>query len=107
MTRFENGPAQGKVLMLRNAPLLLRVTCEYGEFDALDMPTDEPKPSEQIFIYVRSSFRGRAFVDGPKCRGSYALSNYRLYDGSIEPPDDAGLRNRATWEAWCKLHKEP
>jgi len=43
MTRFLDGPAQGETLMLRRAPILLRVTRDpMGNFDGLDQLDDRP-----------------------------------------------------------------
>lgn len=65
MTRFIDGPAAGKVLSLSNAPLLLRVVIdERGGVDALDVPTDEPRPNEKIHLYTRRGAVICGFIDG-------------------------------------------
>ena len=98
MTRFVDGPAKGKVLMLRRAPRFLRVTEEAGQFDALDQLDDQPKPTEKLYAYEITGTAGYAFVDGPKCRGRYAIASYHLVP---QQPADEDMRTIARWHDWC------
>jgi len=52
MTRFLDGPAEGVTLMLRRAPIYLRVVHRGTEWDALDALDDRPTPDETIYVYV-------------------------------------------------------
>ena len=53
MTRFLDGPAAGNALMLRRAPLFLRVTIDAagGKVDALDQLDDDPQDGETVHVY--------------------------------------------------------
>jgi len=55
MTTFEDGPAKGQHLSLQRAPKFLRVVEDGGKWDALDQPTDEPRPGETLYAYRISS----------------------------------------------------
>lgn len=84
MITFLDGPAIGKALMLRNCPQMLRVTRDKqtGQFDALDAPGDEPRPTEEVFQYQLVERTGGAFVDfGGKKKGAsgfYPIAKYKL-----------------------------
>lgn len=64
MTTFKDGPAEGRTLLLRRAPTLLRVVQEDGEFDALDQLNDEPGPRESIYCYFLVENRGSVHLCG-------------------------------------------
>ncbi len=98
MTRFLDGPAKGKVLMLKRAARFLRVVHDGKEFDALDQPTDTPRPEERIYAYEIAEPPGWAFIDGSKCRGRYPIASYKAVP---IPLDEAIMRDAEKWHEWC------
>lgn len=105
MTRFIDGPAKGVTLMLRRAPLYLRVTIRpmpgAGDklpWDALDQPEDTPTPDETLVAYIRQGPASGAFIDGPRVAGFYTLADYVMVP---EQPTDAQMRDNAAWREWC------
>lgn len=105
MTRFLDGPAKGQTLMLKRAPVYLRVVRDAGgKWDALDQLTDAPALDEEIFVYVLDSHPGAAFIDGPKVRGRYPIAAYRF----IAPqPERHEVRDNGRWQAWCEKQGMP
>lgn len=99
MTKFNDGPANGQVLMLKYSPHFLRVTEKGGKFDALDHPADTPEPEETIHCYVFATQKGHAFIDGPKISGCYPVCDYDYY--ALQPSDEE-MRSNERWAAWCK-----
>lgn len=104
MVTFLDGPAARECLMLRRAPLYLRVTfnprAKGDQWDALDQLTDEPKPHEQIHVYRREGPGRRMHLN---CRprsagGIYAAAEYRIIDN---PPPEATVRSTEAWRLWC------
>lgn len=101
-TTFLDGPASGQRMMLRRAPVFLRVTQRHGKFDALDQLDDTPEPGEAIRVYILTAaptamhilIRGKNKSAG----GWYFSGVYRL---AGEQPDDAVLRDNHRWRAWC------
>jgi hypothetical protein len=96
---MKDGPAAGKVLALRNAPLFLRVTlAKGGKVDALDMPCDEPTPDETLVLYRRDGEATHALIcsrsRGRGLSGRYAVATYRVVETQ---PSDATLRSREEW----------
>lgn len=106
MTRFEDGPAKGQVLMLKRAPRFLRVvqSQKSGAWDALNELMDTPQPEEKLFAYESVGQPAYAFVDGTKCHGCYAIAAYRFIS---EQPPDAVMRNSDIWGAWCESRVLP
>jgi len=109
VTRFLDGAAAGERLMLRRAPLYLRVVRNAkGEWDALDQLTDRPKRDETIHVYRRE---GAAFPvhlnSGRLGCGWYHGSTYRALDPEATPIQ-AVLRDTARWRAWVleQLHTD-
>lgn len=99
MTTFEDGPAKGQKLMLRNAPQFLRVVVENGKFDALDQHNDMPRQTEALYAYELTAQPGLVHINGGKGRhGFYPVANYRLVKLQ---PTDAQMRNRGEWILWC------
>jgi hypothetical protein len=107
---FIDGPAHGKTLMLKRAPVFLRVTLahynqEEVQIDALDRLDDKPDTTESLFAYRLVKHEGNAFVDGrdPKTGKRWgsatAIATYRLVETQ---PDDATMRNYDSWKAWCE-----
>lgn len=108
MTRFDDGPAAGKILRLQRAPIFLRVVIEgdlfSGEVDALDQPEDTPKPTEKIIVYVRRGAAGRCHLlcSPRKNSGFFSLANYRHYP--TQPPEDAA-RDPEKWSEWARAQE--
>lgn len=100
VTEFADGPAAGVVLMLRRAPLYLRVTFDrrarMDPWDALDALDDVPKPGEDLIAYRRVGLRGSVFV---RPGGRFALARYAAVDPQ---PDDRTMRAVDPWRAWCQ-----
>ncbi|MEM1207731.1 MAG: hypothetical protein AAGI54_00560 [Planctomycetota bacterium] len=106
MITFLDGPAADITLVLQRAPVFLRaVVTKRGEWDALDLPDDEPKAGEQIHIYVRQGTPIVGFIDyrtGPKggrrAGHPFASAEYRY---AAEQPPDGVARDTKRWQAWC------
>lgn len=95
MTRFVDGPANGQTMMLRRAPLFLRVTqLPSGKCDALDALEDKPMKDEAIFIYRRE---GEPTWMAIRPGGVYRGGNYRLL---AEQPTDEEVRTNERWAKW-------
>lgn len=98
MTRFEDGPARGKTLMLKRCPFLLRVVECRGKFDALDQETDEPAPDEKIYVYELTTHPSFCHIRGGRGSGFYPIANYKL---CVDQPPEATIRTRVDWFNWC------
>ena len=104
MTKFQDGPAKGKTLMLKRAPLFLRVVEKGGEFDALDQLKDTPAPDEKLTAYVLTKKTGLVHINmGRKGGGWYPMAEYKL--ASVQPYD-ATMRAADKWRAWCLARPE-
>lgn len=108
MTKFEDGPAKGQVLMLRRAPLFLRVAhtaqrVDPSPWDALDQLSDEPRSCETFYAYRCTGRHGNAFIDfGGKKKhlsGMYTSATYEYYE---EQPPQEIMANNEEWRAWCR-----
>lgn len=99
MTRFLDGPAAETTLMLKRAPVFLRVVIDNsGEIDALDQLHDEPKRTETIHVYRLEGKPGMCHVlRRPKGSGFYTTATYRYF---TPQPTDAECRTTAAWRAW-------
>ncbi len=92
-----------KSLSLVRTPYFLRVVKDAdGTIDALDQLDDAPKPTEQVYAYVR---------DGPPqfmilCsrRNGCRRERYVSYKDYMPQPDEATMRDNALWSQWC--HEE-
>lgn len=104
MTEFQDGPAQGHHLLLKRAPLYLRVVSGSGDWDALDQLADTPDDQETIYAYERVGKAGNCHLRyGGRDRhlsGFYVMASYRLVS---EQPSDAEMRDTAAWRAWCRM----
>lgn len=109
MIKFLDGPAKDQTLMLRRAPIMLRVTRQViaRTFDALDQLTDAPDDGEEIFVYRQESYDGHVHLN---CRGKnrsaggfYPIATYRLLP---DQPEDKHVRTNAAWAAWCDANRE-
>lgn len=99
MTIFNGGPANGKTMMLKRAPLYLRVTQAGVKFDALDQLEDTPRPAEKVFAYYRVKDAGSVHIHARRGAGGfYTLATYALLDPQ---PTDAQMRTNAAWREWC------
>jgi hypothetical protein len=99
MTRFLDGAAKGKTLMLKRAPVMLRVVSDnFGKIDALDQIGDAPRPEETCYAYVMTGPPGMAFIDGSKCRGRYPVAEYRLVNPQ---PEQSVMRDETAWANWA------
>jgi hypothetical protein len=101
MITFEGGPANGKGLLLRRAPTLLRVVITAGGgVDGLDQFEDEPKPGESIFVYRRrGEFTTTHFKMTCRRDSGWYQSGVYVYLG--EPVDDSVLRSTDSWRRWA------
>lgn len=104
MTTFTNGPAKGQTLLLRRSPVYLRVVFDSRNFDALDQPDDEPRRNERVYIYELQETKGHVFLDGPKCRGCFAIASYSMV---LNPPNEATMRDTDAWAQWCATRGMP
>lgn len=107
MTTFEKGPADGKTLFLRAAPVYLRVVKSGDEVDALDMAEDTPEPEEEIFAYKLKESRGHVHIsargkNGRRAGGIYAHSIYEYIE---EQPSDEVMRDSSSWRHWAITRK--
>lgn len=104
MTRFTDGPAQGKTLLLARAPLFLRaVISSEVTIDALDRIDDQPRANERIVVYRRIGKPGSSHVLSTDRRGRrqgswYSAATYALH---CNQPDDSTVRNAESWQQWC------
>lgn len=104
MTRFLDGPAAGKILMLKTAPGFLRAVVSCGKWDALDQPDDVPQLDETVCVYVLNAKPGHCHINargkgGKRTGGFYAIAEYKLCP---EQPDEQTGRDRAKFSAWCE-----
>lgn len=106
MIEFLDGPAAGQSLPLRRAPKLLRVVrSRSGEWDALDQLEDEPKLSEQIFVYRRrddlpiSRYHLLCGRRAKRATGWYWRASYSVIDPQ---PGEHDIRVTAAWRAWAE-----
>lgn len=100
MIRFNDGPASGIQLMVKRAPIYLRLVFARKEWDALDQVDDEPKRTEQITAYRRVALEHPTHFKffRRSANGWYANATYAV----VTPqPDDATMRDKAKWQAWC------
>lgn len=103
MTTFIDGPAGGKTLMLKRAPLFLRVTKKHDEIDALDQLDDTPRRDEEIFVYVRqpgAMLKAIHLNTGSKPGGGwFSRASYKL---SELQPLEMEMRTNEAWRVWCE-----
>lgn len=101
MSKFLDGPAAGTTLMLRRAPVWLRVViAPDGTVDALDQPSDTPAADEAVHVYRQhEGTHTAAFIcrTGKSPGGRFEFADYRY----VAHAPTAELRDRAAWQAWC------
>lgn len=108
MTTFEGGPANGKSLLLKRSPILLRVVEDRkGKIDALDLIDDKPEPDETVTVYRIVKRLGASFVDGVKngkrWGGRFEVARYRI--NKLQPPIKIA-RDKEAWQKWAKTQAE-
>lgn len=101
MVSFIDGPAAGKVLMLRRAPKFLRVVESHGQWDALDQLHDTPQPEETLHVYQLKGKVMNCHVKMRKGGGWFVMARYEL---CLEQADESSMRENAAWQAWCRGH---
>lgn len=117
MTTFLDGPAKGQHLMLKRKVRFLRVAFRPADnpatrakhhaarWDALDMPEDVPEASEQLYAYEAASNGGMCHINRGGGRGGfYSIQDYKFVP---DQPDDATMRDRSKWVAWCESKATP
>lgn len=103
MTKFVNGPAHGATLMLKRAPLYLRVVIDaLGKIDALDQLADTPTRDETLACYKATQRGGAIHINsrgkqGQRTGGFFTMAEYAFVDPQ---PSDAEMRTTAAWHAW-------
>lgn len=104
MIRFLDGPAAGAPLMLRRAPVLLRVVIgPRGRIDALDQTGDVAEAGETIHLYFAVGKPNWMHMRAGKGMGGrWAMAEYRLLP---DPPADDVLRDNARYGAWCEENR--
>lgn len=105
MTKFTNGIAEGKTLMLRRAPLFLRVVqAPDGKIDALDQLDDMPAVDEVVTVYKLVSNDGNVHLNmrdkrGRHCGGFFPMATYAV----VEPqPEAKQVRSTKAWREWVE-----
>ncbi len=99
MTHFIDGPAAGQTLMLKRAPLYLRVVEKNGAWDALDQLEDTPDPAEKIYAYERVGKPGQVHINQGSGRGGwFTMAEYSLV---ADQPGDVVMRDPESWRKWC------
>lgn len=105
MTKFLDGPAKGKTLMLKRAPVFLRVTNIGDRWDALDQLNDSPLPEEVVHAYRAASEVGAVHVNrGGGKGGFYTVADYELCPSQ---PSQDQMRNLGQWADWCAAQPIP
>jgi len=105
MFRFFQGPADGRRLALRRAPMLLRVVIDEdtGDVDGLDLLDDEPRPKENVFVYrlILGSVSSGIACTGTRGAGCipFVSADYVLHDNQ---PTDGQSGDRCRWREWCE-----
>ena len=101
MTTFLDGPAEAIRLMLKTSPMFLRVVHgANGKWDALDLPSDEPRKDETVYAYRLSAHLGNWHINmGRKGGGFYPMSEYRHV--AIQP-DERMMGDGDRWAAWIQ-----
>ena len=104
MTTFQDGPAKGRTLMLKRAPIFLRVVVDArGKWDALDQVDDEPAADEKLYAYQLAENPGHCHINAGRGRGGfYPMARYCL----ISPqPAESEMRTTLAWIKWVEDHK--
>jgi hypothetical protein len=111
MMRFVDGPAVGVMLQMRLTPIVLRAVknprAQKSEtvWDCLNEPGDVAKPHEEIYVYILAGRPQSVHLCcSPRSRsGWYSIGVYRQL--TVDPPDDATMRDNQRWSDWCEANK--
>lgn len=103
MTKFQDGPAKGKTLMLKRSPIFLRVVTVRDSVDALDQPDDRPRKGEVCFAYILTGKPGSCHIKAAKGRsGFYPIAEYRL---APSQPNQRVMHDDGLWSVWCEANR--
>lgn len=107
MINFLDGPANGQRLMLRRAPIFLRVELKNGKWDALDQISDEPQQGALLYVYRLASEVGTCHMNFGRGKGGwYSIADYRYYGDDRQPPETV-MQDLSQWHTWCvEAHKK-
>lgn len=97
MIRLIDGPVAG-TYMVKRAPLFLRAVEDTvtGGKDVLDQLDDEPKATEQVFVYKLQGEAGWVHLNfGGGKGGYYATGKYKYLE------DGQALRETEAWRRYC------
>jgi hypothetical protein len=107
MVKFNGGPADGMTLMLKRAPLWLRVVTDRagspaGGVDALDQLEDVPNDGEEVFVYERRGGASSVHLRGRtrSISGWYVEAEYDHVP--ITPREQTEFRDTDAWHRWTK-----
>lgn len=101
MTTFLDGPGKGTTLMLRRAPMFLRVVVNgKGIVDALDQPDDISHAAEMVFAYEMVGEPMTMHVRRTGGGGFYAGGEYKLCSPQ---PTEGELRSTQLWIRWVNM----
>lgn len=105
MSKFHGGPADGRSLTLRRAPVFLRVVIDAdGSVDALDQLDDFPASTEALHVYQKTSHPIVVFA----CRRSKGKGCSHSVDADYEyyanqpSRDECDIRHTKEWREWCQ-----
>ena len=95
MITFADGPAFGITLVLDRAPLFLRVTQNGITFRGLANESDEPEPTEIIYVYLR--------VPGTRCKTAtdQGIRLTACYQYFQPQPKEKLIFHNHSWRGWA------
>lgn len=102
MNQFIDGPAHGITLTFPHAPVYIRAVLNAkGDWDVLNLPTDEPAEDETLHAYKMEGEPIRGFISkrgkGNDRGGPFTAAKYHYLPN--QPTDDI-MRDRAKWVEW-------
>lgn len=103
MTTFRGGPLGQFTLLLKRAPEYVRAAADGVKRDALDMPGDEPGPTETLYAYRRAGLPSDVHLRLQKGSGYYKVVEYEYV---ADQPDQDTMRDTETWRGWCWAQRE-
>ncbi len=110
MSKFHQGPADGKLLSIARAPRFLRVVVgPNNKVDALDQVDDTPTDQEEIHVYEIQTQPVQAFVDGKDpVTGRRFGRRVEIADYAYFPqqPQDHEVRTTDAWHKWVRATAE-
>jgi hypothetical protein len=95
-------PGFATPLQLARAPLFLRfVRSAAGDWDALDLHSDTPRPGETI-VAARLKNKSTVHVDGTRNGRRFGETYFtRDYEPVADPPSLDVLTDTERWQSWC------